>query len=337
MRILGIESSCDETAVAIMDDNRNILSHTIFSQVDIHNPYGGVVPEVAARSHLGCIDTILKKAITNSNVELGDLDAFAATSGPGLIGGLIVGMMFAKSFSSIYKKPFIAVNHLEAHALTVRAIQDIPFPYILLLASGGHCQLLLVKAVGEYLCMGQTLDDAAGECFDKVARMLNLGFPGGPAIEKASANGDPNRFNFPLPLKGREGCDFSFSGLKTAVKTKIDSLAKVDVGESLINDLSASVQLAIINHIVDRSKNALDMCYEFHPKAFVASGGVAANNLLRNSLEIIAHDKNIPFIVPDHELCTDNGVMIAWAGLERYRLGLTDELDFKPRPRWPLG
>jgi N6-L-threonylcarbamoyladenine synthase len=338
MRILGIETSCDETAVAVIQDDasgRRCLAHALSSQIADHRPYGGVVPEIAARSHLDRLDGLVVRAMSEAGCEYADLDGVAATAGPGLIGGVIVGVMTAKALASVHGKPFIAVNHLEGHALTARFTNDVAYPFLLLLVSGGHCQLLEVAGVGQYRRLGTTLDDAAGECFDKAAKMLGLGFPGGPAIEAAASLGDPDRFSLPRPLKGRVGCDFSFSGLKTAVRQVVEALPPGPLKPEDANDLAASLQRAAVAHIVDRCANVFAMAAE-KPTAFVAAGGVAANTALRTALNTLAVQHDLPFVVPPPALCTDNAVMIAWAGLERLRLGLTDPLDFKPKPRWPL-
>ncbi len=336
MLALGIETSCDESAVAIVDDNRNVLSHKLISQFEAHQPYGGIVPEIAARAHLEHIDRLILQSLDEANVDLKQIDVFAATAGPGLIGGLIVGVMTAKTLASMFSKPFIAVNHLEAHALTVRFTNTIEFPFLLLLVSGGHCQLLIVEGVGKYKCIGNSLDDAAGECFDKVAQMLNLEMPGGPSIQEFAKLGDSQRFSFPKPLKKRGGCDFSFSGLKTEVKNTINYIQEKGASEQDLKDLAASTQEAIINHLIERTKNFLVSNESQSIKSLVLSGGVASNELLRSSLNKIILSKKMDFYVPPVELCTDNGIMVAWAGLERYRLGLSDPLSFKPKPRWPL-
>ncbi|NKB45931.1 MAG: tRNA (adenosine(37)-N6)-threonylcarbamoyltransferase complex transferase subunit TsaD [Alphaproteobacteria bacterium] len=338
MRVLGIETSCDETAVAIVEDNadgQRCLAHALSSQIEEHRAFGGVVPEIAARSHLDRLDGLVEQALKDADLAPGDLDGIAATAGPGLIGGVIVGVMTAKALSSVHDKPFIAVNHLEGHALTARFTDGVVYPYLLLLVSGGHCQVLEVKGVGQYRRLGTTLDDAAGECFDKAAKMIGLGFPGGPAVERAAQSGSADRFKLPRPLKGRAGCDFSFSGLKTAVRQTVDALPPGSLQAQDANDLAASLQQAIVVHIVDRCSNAFAMS-ETRPTAFVTAGGVAANTALRTALAKVAANQGIPFVVPPTELCTDNAVMIAWAGLERLGLGLTDPLGFKPKPRWPL-
>jgi N6-L-threonylcarbamoyladenine synthase len=336
MRVLGIETSCDETAVAVVDDGRATLAHALASQVEEHRRYGGVVPEIAARSHLDRLDGLVRAAAESAQIDLAAIDGFAATAGPGLIGGVMVGVMTAKALASVHRKPFIAVNHLEAHALTARFTDDVAFPYLLLLVSGGHCQVLLVKGVGHYTCLGSTLDDAAGECFDKAAKMIGLGFPGGPAIEAAAAQGDTNRFSLPAPLKGRDGCDFSFSGMKTAVRHAVEALPPGPLTRQDANDLAASLQQAVTAHVIDRLSNAVAMSASDTPTALVAAGGVAANTALRAALQDLADENGLPCVVPPPALCTDNAVMVAWAGLERLRLGASDPLDFKPLPRWPL-
>ena len=336
MRILGIETSCDETAVAIVDDGRQVLAHALLSQVEDHRPYGGIVPEIAARSHLDHLDTLVQKALDAAGLDVKDIDGFAATSGPGLIGGVLVGVMTAKAMASVHRKPFLAINHLEGHALTARFTDDIVFPYLLLLVSGGHCQVLLVRGVADYGRLGTTLDDAAGECFDKVAKMLGLAFPGGPAIEEAAKTGDPDRFPLPRPLLGRDGCDFSFSGMKTAVRHCVDALPPGPLHQQDVADLSAALQHAVVDCLVDRLNHALDMTQHVPLSACVAAGGVAANSELRNTLTAVAVSRGLPLIIPPPALCTDNGIMIAWAGVERLKLGLVESLDFKPKPRWPL-
>ena len=339
MRVLGIETSCDETAVAIVEDGadgRRCLAHALSSQIIEHQPFGGVVPEIAARSHLNRLDKLVGQAMAEAGLRYEDLDGIAATAGPGLIGGVIVGVMTAKALSSVHRKPFIAVNHLEGHALTARFTNGVEYPFLLLLVSGGHCQVLEVRGVGQYRRLGTTLDDAAGECFDKAAKMLGLGFPGGPAVERAAENGQADRFSLPRPLKGRAGCDFSFSGLKTAVRHVAEALPPGPIQPQDANDIAAGLQKAIVAHIADRCSNAFAMVSGERPTMFVVSGGVAANTALRQALSDLAADQGVAFVVPPVDLCTDNAVMIAWAGLERLALGLTDPLNFKPRPRWPL-
>jgi N6-L-threonylcarbamoyladenine synthase len=336
--VLGIETSCDETAVAVVSDPApvRIRANLIRSQLAEHAPYGGVVPEIAARAHLDHIEPLIERALAETEIGIDELDGIAAASGPGLIGGLIVGSMAAKGLAWASGKPFIAVNHLEAHALTARLSDDAPFPYLLLLVSGGHTQLLVCAGVGQYRQLGTSRDDAAGEAFDKTAKLLGLGYPGGPAIERAAQGGDPRRFDLPRPLKGRSGCDFSFSGLKTAVRHITASGAALTAKD--IADLAAAVELAISDTILDRTVKAIRWFRRHHPDgaALVAAGGVAANAMLRRRLAELAANHGLDFVAPPPTLCTDNGAMIAWAGLERLRLGLTDGLDAPVHPRWPL-
>ena len=340
LRVLGIETSCDETAAAVVTGDRQIHADCVRSQREQHQAFGGVVPEVAARAHLQYLDGLISQAMTDAGVAFADLDGVAAAAGPGLIGGVIVGVMTAKAIALAAGKPFLAVNHLEAHALTARLTDDLPFPYLLLLASGGHCQLLVVAGVGSYRRLGTTIDDALGEAFDKVARMLGLGYPGGPPVEACARNGDPRRFPLPRPMKGRPGCDFSFSGLKTAVKHLIDGLQQADgpLSEQDIADVCASFQAAAGEAVADRAAHAIEAFRHIVPSggALVIAGGVAANKDLRARLARLAEETDIRMVAPPLRLCTDNGAMIAWAGIERLRLGLTDALDFRPRPRWPL-
>ena len=335
MIVLGIETSCDDTGAGIVDETGAIRAAVLSSQLEEHRPYGGVVPEIAARAHLDAIDGVITKALQTAGMKISDLSAIAATTGPGLIGGVMVGATMGKAIAAVQNLPFIAVNHLEAHALMVRQARDVPFPYLLLLASGGHCQLLLVKGVGSYKTLGGTIDDAAGECFDKCAKMLGLGYPGGPLIEKAAKAGNPKAFDLPRPMLGRKGCDFSFSGLKTAVRTQISEL---QLTPQTVNDMAASLQAAISASIADRVRHAFAMLEEENIQVthFVVSGGVAANENLRSTLEALAAEAGTGFAAPPINLCTDNGVMVAWAGLERLRLGMTSGLDTAARPRWPL-
>jgi N6-L-threonylcarbamoyladenine synthase len=337
MLVLGIETSCDETAAAVVSDTEpRIRGNVVFSQMEDHRPYGGIVPEIAARAHLDHLDPVIERAMAAAKVDFGDLDAVAATGGPGLIGGVIVGVIEAKAIALARGLPFIAVNHLEGHALTARLIGNVAFPFLLLLVSGGHCQLLVVEGVGRYRRLGTTIDDAAGEAFDKGAKLLGLGYPGGPAIERAAKTGNPKRFLLPRPMAGRANCDFSFSGLKTALRLAIEkhpTLAPEDVA-----DLAAGFQAAIIDSLADRTAHAIGKFRLLHPagKTLVVSGGVAANDALRLRLETLAQQAGLDFVAPPAALCTDNGAMIGWAGIERLRLGLVDTLDFAPRPRWPL-
>ncbi|MBV9825894.1 MAG: tRNA (adenosine(37)-N6)-threonylcarbamoyltransferase complex transferase subunit TsaD [Alphaproteobacteria bacterium] len=338
MTVLGIETSCDETAVAVVSERPvpTIRANLIRSQLVEHAPYGGVVPEIAARAHLDHLDDLVARALAEADCDLSDLDGVAAASGPGLIGGLIVGSTVAKGLAWASGKPFLAVNHLEAHALAVRLAQPVAFPYLLLLASGGHSQLLVCTGIGRHRQLGTSRDDAAGEAFDKTAKLLGLGYPGGPAIAQAALSGNPRRFPLPRPLKGRPGCDFSFSGLKTAVRQAVAAAGELDA--ELTADLAAAVEMAICDTLVDRTANALRWFRQHHPEGttLVAAGGVAANTRLRARLAVLAAEMGLDFVAPPPVLCTDNGAMIAWAGLERLRRGLTDALDAPVRPRWPL-
>lgn len=340
MIVLGIETSCDETAAAIVSDEGGepcILSNQVLSQHEDHRPFGGIVPEVAARAHLLHVDRLIKNAVDEAGVAFADLDGIAATGGPGLIGGVIVGVMSGKAIAAVHDLPFIAVNHLEGHALTARLTNKVPFPYLLLLMSGGHCQILAVEGVGTYQRLGTTVDDAIGEAFDKTAKMLDLGYPGGPALEKAAQNGHPDRFKLPRPMRGREGCDFSFSGLKTAVRQTIQnhdqSLTATDVA-----DLAASFHAAVADVLRDRCQHGIERFRRDHGDdvTLVVAGGVAANRTLREALGELCDVEQVTLICPPIELCTDNAAMIAWAGIERLKQGSTDDLSFAPRPRWPL-
>lgn len=336
MKILGIETSCDETAVAIVTSDKEILSHIVLSQ-EQHLPYGGVVPEIAARAHIDALDFIIEKAMGEAALEsFSDLDAIAVTAGPGLIGGIIVGIMTAKAISSAANIPIIAVNHLEGHALTARLTGDVEFPFMLLLVSGGHCQILSVEAVGKYTKMGGTVDDALGEAFDKVAKMLKIGYPGGPAVEKMALLGDSDRFAFPRSMKGREGCDFSFSGLKTAVKREIDAIGQLSERDK--HDICASFQACAGDIITDRLANAIEAFKLSHPEAktLIVAGGVAANKYLNGRIKQLTDRYGFNLAYPPMKLCTDNGAMIAWAGIERMKEGFIDDINFVPKARWPL-
>jgi N6-L-threonylcarbamoyladenine synthase len=337
MILLGIETSCDETAAALVADDRRILAEAVLSQLAEHRPYGGVVPEIAARSHLDHLDGLIRKVMAEAGLGFGDLAGIAATGGPGLIGGVMVGVMTAKAIAAVAEKPFLAINHLEGHALTARLTHDIKFPFLLLLVSGGHCQLLLVAGVGRYRRLGTTIDDAAGEAFDKAAKLLGLGYPGGPALERAAAGGDPARIPLPRPMLGRPGADFSFSGLKTALRHRLAAMEGFASDDEAVADLAAGFQQAVIDCLADRTAHGIAMAKErAEPTALVVAGGVAANAALRARLELVAKDGGLPLVAPPIRYCTDNAAMIAWAGIERLRLGLTDRLDFAPRPRWPL-
>lgn len=331
--ILGIESSCDETAAAVVGSDRRILSHALAGQEEAHRPFGGVVPEIAARAHVEALEPLVKRALADAGVTLNDIDAVAATAGPGLIGGVMVGLVTAKALALAADKPLIAVNHLEGHALSPRlADPDLDFPYMLLLVSGGHCQLLLVEGVGRYRRLATTIDDAAGEAFDKTAKLLGLGFPGGPRVEQAALLGDARAVKLPRPLLGTPEPHFSFAGLKSAVLRARD--AHIHTAE----DIAASFQQAVVDCLVDRTRRALTTiaAEAVSPTALVVAGGVAANQAVRGALEGVAAEFSLPFFAPPLWLCTDNGAMIAWAGAERFAAGLTDPLDFAARPRWPL-
>ena len=327
--ILGLESSCDETAAAIVRSDRTILSHALAGQEDHHRAFGGVVPEIAARAHAELMTPLVATALADAGLTLNDVDAIAATAGPGLIGGVMVGLVTAKALALASGKPLIAVNHLEGHALSPRLIDaGLQFPYLLLLVSGGHCQLLRVNGVGDYNRLATTIDDAVGEAFDKTAKILGLGFPGGPAVERAAARGNPGNVPLPRPLKGADEPHFSFAGLKSAV------LRAHETRQYNIEDIAASFQLAVIDCLYDRITYTLDRIDA--PAALVVAGGVAANVPIREMLQKLAAQRGMRFVAPPLWLCTDNGVMIAWAGAERFAMGLTDGLDFVARPRWPL-
>jgi len=336
--VLGIETSCDETAAAVVDDRRNVLADVVLSQIEEHRAYGGIVPEIAARAHLDTLDGVIREAMSRAGMDFAALDGIAATGGPGLIGGLIVGVMTAKGIAAARGLPFLAVNHLEGHALTARLTDQVGFPYLLLLVSGGHCQILAVEAVGSYRRLGTTLDDAIGEAFDKVAKMLGLGYPGGPEVERRAALGRSARFDLPRPMAGRPGSDFSFSGLKTAVRHAIEALPAGPLGDDDVADMCASFQDAVGDVLVDRCGHAMATFRAGWPggDTLVVAGGVAANREVRRRLEDLCRRNGMRFVAPPLALCTDNAAMIAWAGLERLALGDVDGLDFAPRPRWPL-
>lgn len=335
--VLGIESSCDETAVALVREDGAILAQALATQHREHAPYGGVVPEIAARAHLAQIDRLYVQALTQANMTLAQVDAIAVTAGPGLIGGVMVGVMFAKALAAASGKPLVAVNHLEGHALTVRLTHQVAFPYYLLLISGGHCQQLVVRGVGDYLRLGGTKDDALGEAFDKCAKMLGLPYPGGPALERAALSGDAHAYALPRPLSGSENCDFSFSGLKTAVRLGIEKAVMNSGGltSEITHNMAASFQQAVMDVLEDRVARGLAQCPP-GVTALAVAGGVAANQALRGCLEGLAQRRGLPLVVAPPALCTDNAAMIAWAGLERFRLGAADRLNIEPRARWPL-
>ncbi len=340
--MLGIETSCDETAAAVVrrgaDGSGEILSSVVLSQIAEHAPYGGVVPEIAARAHVVHLDDLIDGAVEQSGCRLADMDAIAATAGPGLLGGVMVGLMTAKGLALALGKPLIAVNHLEGHALTPGLTGGLKPPYLLLLVSGGHSQLLAVEDVAEYRRYGTTIDDALGEAFDKTAKLLGLGYPGGPAVEAAAGSGDADRYAFPRPLAGTPGCNFSFSGLKTAVRQAAERLSEVAPADTA--DICASFQAAVADTLRDRIANAMARFGNEHPgitaPTLVIAGGVAANRTLRAALDQLCRDNGWQLSAPPVALCSDNAAMIAWAGAERLARGMTDELDVMARARWPL-
>jgi N6-L-threonylcarbamoyladenine synthase len=340
MFVLGIETTCDETAASVVlrgeDERGRILSNIVLSQTAEHQPYGGVVPEIAARAHVEVLDHLIAKAMNEAGLSFNVLDGIAAAAGPGLIGGVIVGLTIAKGIALVCEKPLIAVNHLEAHALTARLTDGVPFPYCLFLASGGHTQILAVLNVGEYIRLGTTADDAIGEAFDKTAKLLGLGYPGGPEVEKEALKGDPDRFILPRPMLGRVEADFSLSGLKTALRIEAEKVAPLS--DQDVSDLCASFQQAVVDVVTDRLRAGLRLFRERFggPTALVVAGGVAVNQSIRRALHRVAGEHGTVLVAPPPELCTDNGAMIAWAGCERLALGLTDTLDVAPRARWPL-
>lgn len=327
--ILGLESSCDETAAALVTSDRQVLAHKLATQEAAHRPFGGVVPEIAARAHVDVLSTLIEQALEEAGVALKEVDAIAATAGPGLIGGVMVGLVTGKALAHAAGKPLIAVNHLEGHALSPRlADPALQFPYLLLLVSGGHCQLLLVEDVGQYRRLATTIDDAAGEAFDKTAKLLKLGFPGGPAVEAVARRGNAKAVPLPRPLVGTAEPHFSFAGLKSAV------LRARDADTYAAEDIAASFQQAVVDCLVDRTKRAIQHAPD--ATALVVAGGVAANQAIRSALEGLAAANGLPFFAPPLWLCTDNAAMIGWAGVERFEQGWTDPLDVIARPRWPL-
>jgi len=338
LTVLGIETSCDETAAAVVRGSApgpgKILSNIVFSQLEEHRPYGGVVPEIASRAHVEKIDGIVAEALAAAGIKLGQVDAVAATAGPGLIGGVMVGLTTAKALALAAGKPLIAVNHLEAHALTARLTDGVEFPFLLLLISGGHCQLLGVEGVSRFRLYGTTIDDAVGEAFDKTAKLLGLPYPGGPRIEALAKEGNPKRYALPRPMRGREGADFSFSGLKTAVRQLVQT-ERVDVA-----DVAASFQAAVIDILIERSGSAMELFRRDFPDALgaalVVAGGVASNGAIRQALTDLAAREGFQKKIPPPGLCTDNAAMIAWAGVEKGQLGLFDGIGVSPRARWPL-
>ena len=327
--ILGLESSCDESAAALVTGDGRVLSHRLAGQEAAHRPFGGVVPEIAARAHVEALPPLIEAALADAGVRLRDVDAVAATAGPGLIGGVMVGLVMGKALAFAAGKPLIAVNHLEGHALSARLVdRDLGFPYLLLLVSGGHCQILRVEGVGAYTRLATTIDDAVGEAFDKCAKILGLGFPGGPAVEIAAQTGDARAVPLPRPLLGSAEPHFSFAGLKSAV------VRAHEAGVHRPEDIAASFQAAVIDCLLDRTRRAIARAGPV--EALVVAGGVAANGPIRAALTDLAHAHDLRFVAPPLWLCTDNAAMIAWAGAERLAAGLTDDLDAPARPRWPL-
>ncbi|MCL1786082.1 MAG: tRNA (adenosine(37)-N6)-threonylcarbamoyltransferase complex transferase subunit TsaD [Alphaproteobacteria bacterium] len=350
MLCLGIESSCDETSAAVVDSDRNILSHVIYSQVPQHQKFGGVVPELAARAHILAFEDVVRRALLDAGKTINDIDVIAGVAGPGLIGGVIVGWLGAVGMAQGAGKPLVAVNHLEAHALVPRLTNNTEFPFLLLLASGGHSQILLVRGVGDYELIGQTLDDSAGECYDKVAKMLGLGYPGGPVVDSRAGLGDSARFKFPRPLCDRPGCDFSFSGIKTAARTILEKCrgrisstpnGAQDIAplqDEFIDDFCASFQAAVVDVMENRMRNAIrdERVIAASPTALVVAGGVAKNSGIRAMLERLAAEFGLEYSAPPLSLCTDNGAMVAWAGIENFLHGRVVTEPVAPRPRWPL-
>ncbi len=340
MLVLGIETTCDETAAAVVERDRNgqgrILSNIVRSQIEEHAPFGGVVPEIAARAHVDLLDGIIATAMKQAGAGFAQLAGVAAAAGPGLIGGVIVGLTTAKAIALVHDTPLLAINHLEAHALTPRLTNALAFPYCLFLASGGHTQIVAVLGVGDYVRLGTTVDDALGEAFDKVAKMLGLAYPGGPQVERAAQQGDATRFHFPRPMLGRPDANFSLSGLKTAVRNEASRMTPLQPRD--IDDLCAGFQAAVLDSVADRLEAGLRLfTAQFGaPRALVAAGGVAANQAIRGALREVAAQARTELVIPPPALCTDNGAMIAWAGAERLALGLTDRLDAPPRARWRL-
>lgn len=340
LTVLGIETSCDETAASVVrgrpGEPGQILSNVVLSQLDEHAPYGGVVPEIAARAHIETLDGLIVRALKTAGTRLVDIDAVAATAGPGLIGGVLVGLLTAKGICLAADKPLVAVNHLEGHALSARLTESCPFPYLLLLVSGGHCQLLAVEGVGRYTLYGTTIDDAVGEAFDKTAKLLDLGHPGGPAVERTAIGGNAARFRLPRPLLDRDGMDFSFSGLKTSVRYLLDEIGEPSETDKV--DIAAAFQAAAVDILVDRTRRAIARFRAEHrgQGRLVVAGGVAANKAIRAALATLSRSADFHLVTPPPALCTDNAAMIAWAGLERFALGQQDDLSAPAKARWPL-
>jgi N6-L-threonylcarbamoyladenine synthase len=337
LTVLGLETSCDETAASVVrltpDGVATVLSSVVHSQIDDHAAFGGVVPEIAARSHVEMIDGVVRRAMAQAGLDYDGLDGVAATAGPGLVGGVMVGLSYGKAVALARDLPLIAVNHLEGHAVSARLGEPVAYPFLLLLVSGGHCQLLEVRGVGDMSRLGTTIDDAAGEAFDKIAKALGLGYPGGPALEKLAKTGDGSRFDLPRALLGRKDCDFSFSGLKTAA-SRLAATCQTDQDRA---DLADAVQTAIARQLGERSDRALKEYAEHNThRLFVVAGGVAANKTVRSTLEAIATKNGFAFLAPPMAYCTDNAAMIALAGAERLQKGLVSDIDTAARPRWPL-
>ena len=336
MIVLGIETSCDETAAALVNSEYKVLSETIHTQTEVHEKYLGVVPELAARSHIEYCDKVITETFKKSGISLKDIDAVAATAGPGLIGGLLVGLTTAKAISLSANKPFIAINHLEGHALIPRLTDKINFPYLLLLISGGHTMFLSIEGVQKYILLGSTIDDALGEAFDKTARLLGLSYPGGASLEKLARNGNPEKIIFPQPLRGVKNCDFSFSGLKTSVRQTAEKMVPLSAQDKA--NIAASFQHTICKIIYEKSKEALKIFKKKNANSntFAVSGGVASNLSIKSTLESLAKEENFKLVAPPPRLCTDNGVMIAWAGIELKNIGIQHSYEFDARARWPL-
>ncbi|HLQ18425.1 MAG TPA: tRNA (adenosine(37)-N6)-threonylcarbamoyltransferase complex transferase subunit TsaD [Tabrizicola sp.] len=340
LTLLGIESSCDDTAAAVVRHGSagpEILSSQVLGQSALHEAFGGVVPEIAARAHAERLDGVVEEALQAANVTLDQIDGIAVTAGPGLIGGVLSGVMLARGLAAAKRLPLVPVNHLAGHALTPRLTDGIAFPYLMLLVSGGHCQFLLVQGVDHFVRLGGTIDDAPGEAFDKTAKLLGLAQPGGPSVETEAALGNAARFHFPRPLMDRDGCDMSFSGLKTALLRARDALVAEKGGITVQDrrDLCAGFQAAVAEVLAKKTSRAIDMAAE-RPTALAVAGGVAANKAIRALLETVSSRAGVPFLAPPLRLCTDNAAMIAWAGIERLRAGLSPTMDFVARPRWPL-
>jgi N6-L-threonylcarbamoyladenine synthase len=336
MQILGIETSCDETAASVVtrdgDGKPELLSNVVLSQIDEHSEFGGVVPEIAARAHLSAMDHIIAEALAEADTNLSKIDGIGVTAGPGLVGGLMVGLMTAKALSASRDIPYLGINHLEGHALTVRLTDNVEYPYLLLLVSGGHSQIVRVDGLGDYTRLATTIDDAVGEAFDKTAKLLGLGFPGGPNVEKAAQSGDATRFKFPMPLRGQDTLNMSFSGLKTAIRTQAQKL--VPLKEQDVADLCASMQKTVAEILSNRCERAMAQSEGIN--TLVVAGGVAANTEIRQRLETLCEQHSYRLIAPPLKLCTDNAAMIAWAALERFEQGEKSNMDLAPRSRWPL-